>query len=445
MSLGTVSPSGTLVQHERNKPSMSTIVGYGLAKPATKRELTALEKLRVELRAIGTESEREQQNVESKLTPRPFYADVKANVYSVLGSPDDLSEDPWNATIGVLTHGRKDTRLEHFQVDRTPSDCELSSRVGVFIECLKSNRTIRQFWTDSSNLSSVMKLMFSTAASEFWSNRLKFDPLVSSSQVYITREKNESKAKFSKRYRQFMSLRVNRYHNLLAKVLEDTFTHKHRREEALSLVHLIRTTVKELPSDSQLGKDIRSVPKMIPTVDMLRRLGKLPDLSIKEFNSMFYQSEWNIIKSSRLYKEEEALKKLLKEAISFDKVEGFLDTLTKMRESIAEDALSSVIVKVKKKRLMYASWWKSNQSRDLPMNPLREAHRHTDEENVKDTFFPFTILIADHTPLAEEGLTRIHYDASLKSWYWDDHPGSNGVDPSDLNRAGHELISYLNV
>jgi hypothetical protein len=286
--------------------------------------------------------------------------------------------------------------------------------------------------------------MVETSASEFWNERIKFDPLISPSQVYVTREKNETKSHFNKRLREHMSRRIMRNHNLLAKALEESFTHKNRREEALSLVHLIRKTVQKV-SGSILEKDIRSIPKLIPTADMLSRLGKLPDTGIKEFKSIFQESEWNIIKSSSLYTQEEKLKVLVKQSISFDQVGPFLDRLDEIRQEIRKDPLSSVIVSSKKKRLMFASWWKKNQTRDLPMNPLKEVHRHINEENVMDAFSPFTILVAGHIPLSEEGLTRVKFDTAQKVWYWDEHPGTKELDPKELNTSGREFISYLNM
>jgi hypothetical protein len=286
--------------------------------------------------------------------------------------------------------------------------------------------------------------MVATAASEFWKNRLSFDPLVSTSQVFLTRKKNESKAQFNLRYREFMSLRVKRYHNLLSEALESAFTHKNRREEALSSTYLIREAINNLPNDDQLGKDIRSVPKLIPTVDMLKRIGKLPDVKIKEFNTMFYESEWNIIKSSRLYDREEALKKLVRSPISFESVEDFMRALDDIRKSIEEDQLSRKVLAVKKRRLMYSSWWKKDQTRGQPMNPLKEVHRRIDDESVRDAFSPFNILLAANKPGAEEGLSHVKYDKTQKTWYWDDLPDTVDFDPESVNSSGREFVSYLN-
>jgi hypothetical protein len=94
---------------------------------------------------IGTETELQKKTEEQKLAPRPFFVDMKANVYSVLGSPDKLSDDSWNAAIGVVSHGQKTVRLEHFQVERSTSDKELSTFVGTFIEALRSNEVFDTF------------------------------------------------------------------------------------------------------------------------------------------------------------------------------------------------------------------------------------------------------------------------------------------------------------
>jgi hypothetical protein len=288
----------------------------------------------------------------------------------------------------------------------------------------------------------LSKLLVCTAASEFWEQRLNFDPLLDSSQVSISRVKGESKAAFSNRSREFMSRKLKRYHNLLSEKLEELFTHSSKREEALALTHLVRVAVKELDDDHILEKDIKSVPKLLPTVPMLRRLGKIPDLKVSDFRSLFLHSEWEIIKSSQLLKIEEIMKVKLKTSLDFDDVKGFIEDLERFQKTIKDDSLSNECLAIKRQRLMFASWWKRQSRVNAPMEPLKEFHKHIDESNVKETFNPFRILNLGNIPGSEEGLNHIGFDVTQKSWYWTSF--SNTTPDDLLEKAGREFVSLLN-
>jgi hypothetical protein len=414
----------------------------GSAKPATISESERLEAFRAKLRAISSKNKALKPVEEKQIPPRPYYVDVKSNTYSVLGSADELTDDPWNAVVGEMSHGRGVVNIEKFQADNSSTDRAVTQHVGIFLNKLKERESIRGFWTDASNLSKLSKLLVCTAASEFWDQKLKFDPLLDSSQVNISRMKGESKAAFTNRSRDFMSRKLKRYHNLLSEKLEELFTHSSSREEALALTHLVRTAVKELDDDHVLEKDIRSIPKLLPTVPMLRRLGKIPDLKIGDFRSLFLHSEWEIIKDSQLLQIEETMKVKLKTSLDFDDVEGFLIDLERFQKTIKNDSLSSECLTIKRQRLMFASWWKRQSRVSSPMDPLKEFHKHIDESNVKETFNPFRVLTLGNIPGSEEAMSHIGFDVTQKSWYWTSFP--NTIPGDLLDKAGREFVSLLN-
>jgi hypothetical protein len=441
---GIRSSSETTSGHEF-KISYSQTVVTGNAKPATQTESERLEAFRAKLRALGSKSKTLQPAEEKRPPPRPYYVDVQSNTYSVLGSDDDLSDEPWNAIVGEVSHGRGVAKIEKFQSEQTSSDRAVTQHVGIFLTKLKSNESIRGFWTDTSNLSRLSKLLVQTAASEYWDQKIGFDPLLDSSQVNITRTKGESKAAFNNRNRDFMNRKIKRFHNMLSEKLEELFVHSSKREEALALTHLVRDSVRTLSGEGILEKDLKSIPKLLPTVPMLRRLGKIPDIKISDFKSLFLHSEWEIIKDSQLVKIEEILKSKLKMSLDFDDVHGFLKDMDDFQRTVKNDSLSTECLTIKRQRLMFASWWKRQARTNSPMDPLKEVHKHIDEQNVKETFNPFRILILGNIPGSEEGMSHIGYDVTLKSWFWKPHDTSSTSGVDLLDKAGREFAAILNT
>ena len=105
-------------------------------------------------------------------------------------------------------------------------------------------------------------------------------------------------------------------------------------------------------------------------------------------------------------------------SLDFDDVQGFLKDMDDFQRTVKNDSLSTECLTIKRQRLMFASWWKRQARTNSPMDPLKEVHKHIDEQNVKETFNPFRILILGNIPGSEEGMSHIGYDVTLKSWFW---------------------------
>jgi hypothetical protein len=254
--------------------------------------------------------------------------------------------------------------------------------------------------------------------------------------------KGETKAAFAGRSREFMGRRLKRFHNLLSEKLEELLTHRNKREESLALTHMVRIAVRELDDGRILEKDIKSVPKLLPTVPMLRRLGKIPDLKISDFKSLFLHSEWEIIRKSELFKVEQMMKSKLSTSLAFNDIDGFIKDLNEFSRVVESDTLSTECLTLKRQRLMFASWWKRQARVSAPMEPLKEFHKHIEESNVKETFNPFRILNLGNIPGSEEAMNHVGYDLAQKSWYWNSFPN---ITPDDLlERAGRDFVSLLN-
>lgn len=443
MSGSDMSPSHSTAVQLGQKPSYSSITLAGAGTPASQSRMEGLEALRAKLHALGTEPNAIGTVVEETRPPRPYYIDVKANSYAVLAEQGQLASVPWNMIVGHISHGRGVPVLEDFHEQTNPSDDAVDKHVGIFLTRLKSCETVRGFWTDRSNLSKLSQLLMQTAASEYWSELIGFDPLVDSAQVHITRMKSESKAAYNGRVRDFMSRRLVRNHNKLSEHLMNLLTHRNKSEHALALTYSIRLGVRELAGRDQLGMDIKSIPKLVPTVAELRRLGKIPDLRIKEFKSIFSTAEWEVLNGSEVVKLESELKQRLQTAVVFDNVQGLIEDLNRIHELSQLDQLTRETLAIKRERLKFANWWKRTSRSNQAMDPYKEIHKHIDEEDVRKTFSPFRILVLGGIPGSEEGMSRITRDPVSGIWSWVER-ATTGCHVL-LDQAGREFVTHLNT
>jgi len=380
-----------------------------------------------------------------KAPTRPFFADVKTNTFALLGPSDDaVEDDPWNAAIGLKSKGsEKNLKVERFDFKRNPADKEVVSFIVQFTARVASGNLEEDYYFDRSHRSKLSRLMVSTLASDMWSNRLGFDPLVPSEYLDVVRRDKESKAAFERRKTEFMKQRIPRFHNILASAIKESLTHDKARDESLSLVYILRQTYQTLGDKSQIDFYLQSIQKLSPTVAQLRRLGKIPDLKIGEYRNLFLLSEWEEISESPLFKAEAEMKALLKQKITPQSVEDFFKEVFRISESAKADALSLSILEKKRSRLVKAAIWKRNSIRpDSKMDVIKDIRLHAADEDTLRVFSPFDILASANARGSEEGSTRVRYDSSNKLFFWDSRP--EGLTCDRVEKAGRELVSLLN-
>jgi hypothetical protein len=175
---------------------------------------------------------------------------------------------------------------------------------------------------------------------------------------------------------------------------------------------------------------------------MLERLGKFPDVSIREFNNLFIQDEWNEIQLSAVYKQEEEIKTIKRKKL--DSVQSVLDLLTRLQEVqalIKQCSVSQQALRLKKERLTFAS--KIPKSRQGKTDLWQEVRHKSNDAKVFKTFSPFTILIAAGRPGSEVGNVRFMYNHDNDLWEWN-IPPPNSESCDAVESAGRLFVQELN-
>jgi hypothetical protein len=197
---------------------------------------------------------------------------------------------------------------------------DAAEHVASFIFSLYHGKLERYWLTETTRFAPLSKLMMYVAASEYWIQEVGFDPLVHQSQLCVERGQKESADAFKRRQHNLMKSKVDRCHNLLSKAISEAMGKTEVSDFALSLTYLLRRTLEIPAAKLNISSLIEQIPKLIPTYDMLRRLGRIPDSRILEFKSIFHCSEWEIVLSSQTSKLEKELKEMGRTPFSFSTV-----------------------------------------------------------------------------------------------------------------------------
>jgi hypothetical protein len=330
----------------------------------------------------------------AKKVERPFYVDVKANVYTLLEDDGKTADAPYNATVALITP-QSEFNYSLFKAELTDTDKEVDNFVNTFIARLSTEDLVENYWTDRSKFARLSKLLLKTAASNFWIKTLGFDPLVDSFYLDIKREEKEPKVKYKKRRLQHMRIPIKRNDTLLRESITDMLTHPLNKAHANALVHILNTVCEKTTLEHFASKYIASNESLIPSVEQLRRLGRIPDIRIKEFKNLFHSREWVEIQNSALFINEAKLKTLVKTKLKAENVRTFLNDIRDLERIIKEDAFSSVILDVKRQRLAKAAVWKRKSDSDEDtLQVLAFAKKRIRDDTNLEVFSPNKILVA---------------------------------------------------
>lgn len=371
---------------------------------------------------------------------RPFFVDVSHNIYSIMSKdPDKPDQVGFNAAIGILTAG-KEFRTAEFQQDLTERDKFVDEFVAGYIARVSTSDLREDYWRDTGDTAKLSRALVSLTASEFYQKTIGFDPLIEASQLDVIRDRKDNRSDLRRKRTDLSRSPLKRNDAILREVLKGYFTHKNAQAHANALVHMLQTVCREYDLKFMVPV-LRGAPKLVPTIQMLRRLGKVPDLTIKEFQSLFFRSEWKQIQRSRLYEAEAKLKEVLRTRITIDNLNEIIKSLGIQSEDIHKDVVSVSILSVKRKRLTKASSWKRSMPKTI-VSPIDMAKRKMDEEGTKDTFSPFEILAATSKVGAGEVPSMVKYDRDRKRFYAEENPPKNF--DQECYEALVEYVSWLN-
>jgi hypothetical protein len=356
----------------------------------------------------------------------------------------EASENGYNTSVAI-TAGESDYQIGGFSLDRvSESDILVDEYVGGITVRVKSELLQENFFQDRSEHGRIGKLAMQTLASDYWTEILGFDPLVPPEHLELRREEKESDAHYKARRIEFLNAPIQRYPRKLALAIKGSLTHEHAEAHANALVHLLRVTFKRSRNKAWFEEYISRNHKLIPSMTELKRLGKLPDVKIKEFKNIFHPSEWRIVLGSRLLKADEELKDILKTKLeSVEAVTASLNAMTRIRDEVEQDPVSVEALRLKKVRLGFASRWRKTLPRDIVLQVMKELPRHLNDDKVLDTFSPFSLGTAAGYAGSETAPSRLHYNVEDHIYQWA-VPSIGQHTSAEVESLGLEYAAALN-
>jgi len=368
---------------------------------------------------------------------RPFYIDTVASIYSILSDADEVGDVAYNSTVASIALG-SDFSYSTFKMELNDVDREVDNFVNTFIHRVETMNLRENFWMDKSRFSKISRLLVRTVASEYWRKTLKFDPLVDSSELDIVRKEKEPLSAFKKRRSDFFRQPLMRNDGLLRKTIKELLFHKQAQAHANALVHMLQIVCRK--TDLTFMEPLmKTIPKLVPTAAELQRIGRIPDVKIKEFKQLFHPSEWKMIMKSSIYNAETKMREFFKKELSHNNVAEEYTQLLSEHKTVNSDVLSQAVVSVKKERLAKMSQWKAASPKDTVT--LHHVRYHILEEKVFETFSPHTILVAAGSRGASELPSHVKYDKEKRSYYFQDN---ESIFSDAAKTAAEEYIVLLN-
>lgn len=434
-NLSGINSSPTETKSKPPKKTFSQIGSLVNTRHATTEEVSNLTTLRDKFLAACSE-EASKLKASIKIEPKPFVVDVVNDVYSLDGP---LNQDSAYNRLLSLFIDKEQVNLIEVKQSIESADAPVVEHMSKIIGTVKIGGPIHGYWTDTGNLSHISKLAVRTIASDVWTKELGFDPLIHPSQLNIERKEKEPKNVFKERQRQFFKLPISRHYGLLANALRGVVTTEKSVELSNALVHMLRTVLKSSPGNYL--RWIRTIPKLVPTVNELQRLGKIPDIKIRNYKNIFTPEEWGKIVRSPLYESEVKTKQRLQKKLEADDVPSFLHEMKELGDSVETTPSSAVILAVKKKRLAHTSRWKKKAPREtiVPFDKVKRTCR--DDAEVVMAFAPWRILAAFGVKGADTADSRLTYSSKDRSWGFESYE-DDGTD--EVNLAGASFAALLN-
>jgi hypothetical protein len=372
----------------------------------------------------------------------PYYLDTKYGKYSVLTDKDVIIEDdPYNYSVALLTKDQKNGEVFHFTdegLSQTSKD--LLTDLGTYIRDIESKSIPWQQEIGVDNHSLLFKKVNSYLASLFW------EYVTGKSNVYLPKYELVQKAHTQKRKSQLLTTELD-----LRLFIRKLNSGEHAERMANAYTFVIRELfVKSLQSehDEMLWRKclIERHKRFLPTYELWRKIGIIPDTKIRKYKNLFLPLEWELIVSeSSIYKIDDAIRSVTAEKLDYSNVKPKIDKLSGLRSELEKDKISSIIKEVRKSRLRIAGQLKSSY-RGSQFQLRKEVSKNFRSTNVREGFNPFRICLSvgvtSITPA--EGLSYLKYDKENDLFTYDFKVTD---DSSNLERKilsiGVQLADYL--
>jgi hypothetical protein len=377
-----------------------------------------IENARQRLRDKISKSRPKLKTAVSALTP--YYADLLSNRFAVLNPNEfDSSYD----TLVALVSGDKESSFCQSEVAVEEKDQiiinDLNVNVGLM---LKEPYDI--YATDSS-LSAVYQDLDYLIANVFYEKKYG-TPLLG----YIQRDKKRPPLYHGPHFYKKRAI------SNLASMMSSTDKRALANSTLRLILELITRNVD--PTTSRWEKWISQRKSRIPTYEQLVFAGISPDLKLKKYKSLFYQSEWDKLALTGIENLESEISEVQRKAVTYEDLDQLLrwskETKEKLKDSLCRKALL-----VKKKRLTIASQLRGGKKMldDIVKNGIQN-------EGEKTYFAPFFIVCENLNFSDAEMFSRIKSLEDNRHFFFKEFEEAQNI-PRLISASGIEFakaISY---
>lgn len=352
-------------------------------------------------------------------TLSPYYADIKLNRFAVL-NPDDFTKFPYDTLVAAVTNeGEGSFCKSEIPVEDKDQLIvkELMLNVG------KMRESPYDIYAVDSSLSAIYQALDYVIANSYYEKKYK-NPLLG----FILREKKKPPKYLGPHYYKKIAI------DTLSRVLSSTDKKALATTTIRLLIELINKYID--PNTPRWQKWIASRKTRTPTYEQLVYAGISPDLKLKKYKSIFYQSEWDKLSQSGIDKLENEISEEQRKSVTPEALDHLIEWSGTTKERL-QTSLCKKALLVRKKRLTVAS-------------RLRSGKRMLDDivkvgiqnEGEKTYFAPFLIVSDGFNFSDAELFSKIKSVKNEKHFFFDEFEESVQA-PLLITAAGLEFAKAI--
>jgi len=367
----------------------------------------------------------------------PYYVDVRSNTFSVLGAPDLVPEDPYDIALATVVGHEGEAFISYFQDDGVN---EVSKPILMdFVKLISKTRhgvyetNVERGRDASSNL---VKAGYRHLANLIWEQETGQHLLLPKKRVqnFIKEAKDQSTDTIVRDLR----LKLASY---------NTGANKERMANAF--IHLLESAYYASRSlegqDGKWREFLKSHKDYIPTWPMLTMKGLIPDVKVRKFESLYLPVEWEVIKSSQIFKFEEEIRVMMTESLSYTNILGFIKRLEEIKLILRDNRHSNEIRAVRRDRLQQIARLRKDKPHPKKTVPQLIKNSWADDR-VREAWNVFRIPFAAEVikTSSQICLAQVYFDETSEHFTYDDTIAVVESQPGYFSALAANLADFLN-
>jgi hypothetical protein len=374
----------------------------------------------------------------------PYYADLKANKFSVLTDKDQdelIDSDPYNKAVANFIDRTEQGEVFRFtDKDVKKESSPILDELSTYIHQLSHSTFEWRVENGETSRASTFKLVNNYVADVFWGRAINItDPLVPKKVVDLFNRKNYQPKKSE----------IITHRQILSDHLRTMNSGEHKDRMAISYCHMIKVSVErgmDANSKYYIENFISQHKRFTPSMQMLHVKGIIPDVKIGKYKSLFLLPEWECIVDSTLEKAEKTLGELMKKSITYSNLRQTIQTIARIRKDVELDALSIEVKKIRRERLLLASRLKASHKLRTSFKLSNAVFLAHQDIKVQEGFNPFRIPFAKgeiETSPGEASTVFIQEESGVYRYV--SSKQNDSLDDGKVKRIALVYTSWLNT